>query len=145
MQIFKRIPMNSRKHLIPTYLEKTSSLANILMHHSRRIYRTSTKSQSEIDRIIFILRHWETGFNELTKNLFQNEYPEGYGLATMYDVESYSLNGQLEAQYRLQRKLLNKEGCGPTIRTGSLIGHALTHVNAPWSCFKLMCVRVIMS
>ena len=83
--------------------------------------RTSTKSQSEIDRIIFILRHWDTGVNETKKNLFRKENSEGYGLAKMYEVESYFLNGQTETQYRLCRKLSNDPESRPTNRTGSLI------------------------
>ena len=83
--------------------------------------RTCTKSQSDIDRIIFILRHWETGLNETKKSAFRKENPDGYGLAKMYEVESYFLNGQTVPQYRLRRKLSNDPKSGPTTRTGSLI------------------------
>ena len=83
--------------------------------------KTSTKSQAEIDRIIFILRHWETGVGDITSAQFRRDNLEGYKLLLKYDVETYFLNDQTNAQYRLQCKMHDGPTTEPFTQKGSLI------------------------
>ena len=86
--------------------------------------KTSTKAQSEINQIIFILRHWKTGVNDKSMVQFRRDFPAGYELTKQYQVETYFLNGELEEKYRLRRLHPIDPQKSPIAKTGSLVAAA---------------------